>query len=61
MYSRFSAANIGLVLGPFFFVVVYFGFAPKGLSADAIAALAVALLIGTWRVTEAVPIAVIAL
>jgi solute carrier family 13 (sodium-dependent dicarboxylate transporter), member 2/3/5 len=61
MYSRFSAANIGLVLGPLFFVVVYFGFAPKGLSADAIAALAVALWIGTWWVTEAVPIAVSAL
>ena len=61
MHSRFSAANIGLVLGPLFFAVVYFGFAPKGLSPDAIAALAVALWIGTWWVTEAVPIAVSAL
>lgn len=61
MRSRFSAANIGLVLGPLFFAVIYFGFAPKGLSADAIATLAVALWIGTWWVTEAVPIAVSAL
>ncbi|MDA0950273.1 MAG: DASS family sodium-coupled anion symporter [Bacteroidetes bacterium] len=61
MRSRFSAANIGLVLGPLFFAVVYFGFSPKGLSSDAIAALAVALWIGTWWVTEAVPIAVSAL
>lgn len=61
MHSRFSAARIGLLLGPLFFAIVYFGFAPSGLSAEAVAALAVALWIGTWWVNEAVPIAVSAL
>jgi sodium-dependent dicarboxylate transporter 2/3/5 len=61
MGSRFSAGRIGLLLGPLFFVVVFFGFSPDGLSTEGVAALAVALWIGTWWVTEAVPIAVSAL
>ncbi|MGA0154956.1 MAG: SLC13 family permease, partial [Flavobacteriaceae bacterium] len=61
MGSRFSAGRIGLLLGPLFFAVVFFGFSPDGLSTEGVAALAVALWIGTWWVTEAVPIAVSAL
>jgi sodium-dependent dicarboxylate transporter 2/3/5 len=61
MNKRFTSATLGLVLGPLLFAFVQFGPSAEGLSAEATAALAVALWVGTWWVTEAVPIAVSAL
>jgi sodium-dependent dicarboxylate transporter 2/3/5 len=61
MNKRFTSATLGLILGPLLFAFVQFGPSAEGLSAEATAALAVALWVGTWWVTEAVPIAVSAL
>ncbi len=61
MNKRFTSATLGLVLGPLLFAFVQFGPSAEGLSAEATAALAVALWVGAWWVTEAVPIAVSAL
>ena len=61
MNKRFTSATLGLVLGPLLFAFVQFGPSAEGLSTEATAALAVALWVGTWWVTEAVPIAVSAL
>ena len=61
MNKRFTSGTLGLVLGPLLFAFVQFGPSAEGLSAEATAALAVALWVGTWWVTEAVPIAVSAL
>lgn len=61
MNKRFTSATLGLVLGPLLFAFVQFGPSAEGLSEEATAALAVALWVGTWWVTEAVPIAVSAL
>ena len=61
MNKRFTSGTLGLVLGPLLFAFVQFGPSAEGLSAEATAALAVALWVGAWWVTEAVPIAVSAL
>ena len=61
MNKRFTSGTLGLVLGPLLFAFVQFGPSAEGLSAEATAGLAVALWVGTWWVTEAVPIAVSAL
>ena len=61
MNKRLTSGTLGLVLGPLLFAFVQFGPSAEGLSAEATAALAVALWVGTWWVTEAVPIAVSAL
>ena len=61
MNKRFTSGTLGLVLGPLLFAFVQFGPSAEGLSAEATAALAIALWVGTWWVTEAVPIAVSAL
>lgn len=61
MIKGLSSTRIGLVLGPVFFVLIQFGFKPEGLSEPAISVLAVALWVGVWWVTEAVPIAISAL
>ena len=61
MNKRFTSATLGLILGPLLFTFVQFGPSAEGLSAEATATLAVALWVGTWWVTEAVPIAVSAL
>jgi len=61
MNKRLTSGTLGLVLGPLLFAFVQFGPSAEGLSAEATAALAVALWVGTWWVTESVPIAVSAL
>lgn len=61
MNKRLTSGTLELVLGPLLFAFVQFGPSAEGLSAEATAALAVALWVGTWWVTEAVPIAVSAL
>lgn len=61
MIKGLSSSRIGLVLGPLFFVLIQFGFKPDGLSESGVSVLAVALWVGVWWVTEAVPIAVSAL
>jgi len=61
MNKRLTSGTLGLVLGPLLFAFVQFGPSAEGLSAEATAALAIALWVGTWWVTEAVPIAVSAL
>ena len=61
MIKGLSSSRIGLVLGPVFFVLIQFGFKPDGLSESGVSVLAVALWVGVWWVTEAVPIAVSAL
>ena len=61
MIKGLSSSRIGLVLGPLFFVLIQFGFKPDGLSESGVSVLAIALWVGVWWVTEAVPIAVSAL
>ena len=61
MIKGLSSSRIGLVLGPVFFALIQFGFKPDGLSESGVSVLAVALWVGVWWVTEAVPIAVSAL
>ena len=61
MIKGLSSTRIDLVLGPLFFVLIQFGFKPDGLSESGVSVLAVALWVGVWWVTEAVPIAVSAL
>jgi len=47
---------IGLILGPFLFVIVQFFLNPEGLSPEGVAVLAGTLWIATWWITEAIPI-----
>lgn len=61
MIKGLSSSRVGLVLGPVFFVLIQLGFKPDGLSESGVSVLAVALWVGVWWVTEAVPIAVSAL
>ena len=61
MIKGLSSSRIGLVLGPLLFALIQFGFKPDGLSESGVSVLAVALWVGVWWVTEAVPIAVSAL
>ncbi len=61
MIKGLSSTRIGLVLGPLLFALIQFGFKPDGLSESGVSVLAVALWVGVWWVTEAVPIAVSAL
>jgi len=55
------AARIGLIAGPILLVVMHFTPPPESLSPEAWKAAALALLMGTWWVTEAVPLPVTAL
>jgi len=52
---------IGLVLGPVLFLLMFLFFKPAGLSVEGARALAVTAWIGTWWVTEALPIPVTSL
>jgi len=61
MNKWLQTAVIGRVLGPFLFFIIQFFWRPDGLSEQGVSALAVALWVGAWWVTEAVPIAVTAL
>lgn len=54
---KINTAQIGLFLGPLFFLLVLFGFESESLPPSAQAMLAVALWIATWWITEAIPIA----
>jgi sodium-dependent dicarboxylate transporter 2/3/5 len=47
---------IGLLLGPFLFVIVLLFVGPQDLSSEAIAVLAGTIWIATWWITEAIPI-----
>ena len=53
--------KIGLLLGPFLFIITYNFFRPIGLSEEAIAILASTLWIAAWWITEAIPIAITSL
>lgn len=53
--------HIGLILGPFLFLLTLFFFHPEGLSQEANAVLASTLWIATWWILEVIPIAVTAL
>jgi sodium-dependent dicarboxylate transporter 2/3/5 len=55
------AARIGLIAGPVLLVVMHFTPPPETLSPEGWKAAALALLMGTWWVTEAVPLPVTAL
>lgn len=61
MNKWLQPAVIGRALGPLLFFLVQFFWRPDGLSEQGVSALAVALWVGAWWVTEAVPIAVSAL
>ena len=61
MNKWLQPAVIGRALGPLLFFFVQFFWRPDGLSEQGVSALAVALWVGAWWVTEAVPIAVSAL
>lgn len=54
-------AQIGLILGPLLFILSLLFIKPEGLSEPARYTLAATLLMATWWVTEAVPIAITAL
>jgi solute carrier family 13 (sodium-dependent dicarboxylate transporter), member 2/3/5 len=54
-------ARIGLFLGPLLALLVLVSPAPEGLSADGWSVVALALLMATWWITEALPIAATAL
>ncbi|MFC3040381.1 SLC13 family permease [Virgibacillus xinjiangensis] len=47
---------VGLILGPFLFVMMMLFFTPEGLSFEARAVLASTLWIATWWISEAIPI-----
>lgn len=53
--------KLGLLAGPLLFVLILLFFKPESLSQKGIATLAAAVWIGTWWITEAIPIAVTAL
>lgn len=53
--------QIGFILGPLLFVLIFFFFEPEGLSPQARAVLASTAWIAIWWITEAIPIAVTAL
>lgn len=53
-YTR--ARLVGLVLGPTLFLLTMLFLRPEGLSSEGVAVLASTLWIGTWWVTEAIPI-----
>jgi sodium-dependent dicarboxylate transporter 2/3/5 len=61
MNKWLQPAVIGRALGPLLFFLIQFFWRPEGLSEQGVSALAVALWVGAWWVTEAVPIAVSAL
>lgn len=53
--------RIGLVLGPFLFLIIILFYQPEGLSPEGRAVLASTAWIAVWWITEAIPIAVTAL
>ena len=53
-YTR--ARLVGLILGPTLFLLTMLFLRPEGLSSEGVAVLASTLWIGTWWVTEAIPI-----
>lgn len=55
------ARMVGLVLGPTLFLLTLLFFEPDGLSREGVAVLASTLWIGTWWITEVVPIPVTSL
>ena len=59
--TRRGASRVGLVLGPALFVLVLLVSPPGGVSVEAWRVAAVALLMATWWVTEAIPIPATAL
>jgi sodium-dependent dicarboxylate transporter 2/3/5 len=58
---KLTKQNIGLILGPFMFVIILAFFHPEGLSKPANAILASAVWIAIWWITEALNISVTAL
>ncbi len=52
-----KTSQVGLYLGPIFFLLILFFLSPQGMSADALAMLAVTAWVATWWITEAIPIA----
>ncbi len=58
---RITRKQFGFLFGMFCFAGILFFFQDEGLSPEAIAILAATVLIGTWWVTEVLPIAVTAL
>lgn len=56
-----NSKRIGLILGPFLFILIRFFYAPEGLSEEANGILASTVWIAIWWITEAIPIAATAL
>jgi sodium-dependent dicarboxylate transporter 2/3/5 len=54
-------SRIGIILGPVLFLLILFFVKPAGMSAEALAMMAVTVWIATWWITEAIPIAATAL
>jgi sodium-dependent dicarboxylate transporter 2/3/5 len=52
-----TTSRIGIILGPVLFLGILFFVKPEGMSAEALAMLAVTAWIATWWITEAIPIA----
>jgi sodium-dependent dicarboxylate transporter 2/3/5 len=48
--------NVGLLLGPLFFIIILFLPVPEGLSPEAWKTVAIASLLATWWATEAIPV-----
>lgn len=58
---KFSRSDIGLVLGPVFFLLLLFIPPPEGMQPQALYTAAVAALMAIWWITEALPVPVTAL
>ena len=56
-----SKKNIGLFLGPFLFIILYFFIKPESLSSKGLAIAASTLWVAVWWITEAFPIAITSL
>ena len=56
-----SKKNIGLFLGPFLFIILYFFIRPENLSSSGLAIAASTLWVAVWWITEAFPIAITSL
>ncbi|OXY83205.1 anion transporter [Oceanimonas doudoroffii] len=54
--SYSNAQYMGLLMGPALFFILNSFFAPAGMSAEAVAVLAIVAWVATWWITEAIPI-----
>ncbi|ERM81564.1 anion transporter [Rhodonellum psychrophilum GCM71 = DSM 17998] len=59
--SQIKSAQVGLYLGPLFFLFILLFLSPKGMSPESLSMLAVTAWVATWWITESIPIAATAL